>query len=83
MSGPQPLSADRLEALLQQRGEMAQRPRPTPRQDTDDLEDATMTAIEDALEEAAALRAYESSRGFEVMRVRVIDGGRRVAMELR
>ena len=32
MSTPQPLSADRLEALLQQRGEMSARPRPTPRE---------------------------------------------------
>lgn len=32
MPGPQPLSADRLEHLLQERSEMSQRPRPTPRQ---------------------------------------------------
>ena len=32
MSTPQPLSADRLESLLQQRGEMSARPRPTPRE---------------------------------------------------
>jgi len=32
MSAPQPLSADRLESLLQQRGEMSARARPTPRE---------------------------------------------------